>query len=106
MAVIFQVHAHAGAKKFSLSLMSEKPLVVRAGIPEEPEGGRATRALLSELEKTLSCKVTILAGQKSRRKTHAAECGQEELLQRIKLRKALSAVEWEFHYKNQGVCKN
>jgi len=83
MAVIFQVHAHAGAKKFSLSLMSEKPLVARAGIPEEPEGGRATRVLLSNLESILSCKVTILSGQKSRRKTLAAECGQDELLQKI-----------------------
>ncbi|MFA4983247.1 MAG: DUF167 family protein [Candidatus Micrarchaeia archaeon] len=84
MAVIFQVHASACARKFSLSLMSEKPLVARAGIPEEPEGGKATRALLSELESMLSCKVTILSGQKSRRKTLAAECSQEELLRKFR----------------------
>lgn len=83
MAVVFKVHAHAGAKRFGLSLMSEKPLVVRASIPEEPEGGKATCALLSRLESLLSCEVELLAGQKSRIKTLAAACSEEEIIAKI-----------------------
>jgi uncharacterized protein YggU (UPF0235/DUF167 family) len=80
MATVFSVRAHAGAKRFSLSVLSESPLALRADIPEVPEKGRANRILLSELEKLLSCKVELLAGTRSRRKTVAADCAPERVL--------------------------
>ena len=55
-------------------MVSEDPLVLRAGIPEAPENGRANAVLLSGLENALSCRVQILSGHRSERKTLAAEC--------------------------------
>jgi uncharacterized protein YggU (UPF0235/DUF167 family) len=57
MATVFSVRAHAGARRLCLSVASETPLVLRAEIPEAPEGGRANRFLLCELEKSLGCSV-------------------------------------------------
>ena len=84
MATVFTVRAHAGAKRFSLSLLSETPLALRADIPEEPKKGRANRILLCELEKLLSCNVELLAGHKSKRKTLAADCPPEKVVQAAK----------------------
>lgn len=81
VAIVFSVRAHAKAREFSLSLVSRHPLVLRADIPEEPQSGRANRLLLSELEKALSCSVKIIAGNKSRKKTLAAACSEEKILQ-------------------------
>ena len=74
MATVFSVRAHPGAKRLCLRLASESPLVLKADIPEAPEDGRANRFLLFELEKALACKVEMLAGHKSRRKTLSADC--------------------------------
>jgi|GEM_PF-1120771 len=84
MGCVFQVHAHAGARKGALSILSENPLVIRAGIREEPEGGKANRALLSNLESLLGCNVQILAGRQNRKKTLAADCSLGEAIWRIK----------------------
>ena len=80
MATVFSVHAHAGARRLRLSLASESPLVLRADIPQEPENGRANRFLLSELENALACRVELLAGHKSRKKTLAAECDAASII--------------------------
>lgn len=74
MATVFSVRAHPGAKRLRLSLVSESPLVLKADVPEAPEGGRANRSLLVELEKALACRVVMLAGHTSRRKTLSADC--------------------------------
>jgi uncharacterized protein YggU (UPF0235/DUF167 family) len=84
MATVFSVRAHAAAKRFSLSLLSESPLAIRADIPEAPEKGRANRILLSELEKLLSCNVELIAGSKSKRKTLAADCPPEKVAEAAK----------------------
>lgn len=84
MATVFSVRAHAGARRFSLLVASESPLVLRAEIPEAPEDGRANRFLLCELEKSLGCSVRMLAGQKSRKKTLSADCPPEWVIERIK----------------------
>jgi uncharacterized protein YggU (UPF0235/DUF167 family) len=84
MATVFSVRAHAGARRLCLSVASETPLVLRAEIPEAPEGGRANRFLLSELEKSLGCSVRMLAGQKSRKKTLSADCPRERIIEAIK----------------------
>jgi uncharacterized protein YggU (UPF0235/DUF167 family) len=81
MATVFSVRVHAGAKRFFLSLLSESPLALRADIPEAPEKGRANRILLCELEKLLSCNVELLAGHRSKRKTLAADCPLERVVQ-------------------------
>lgn len=83
MAAVFQVRAHAKAGVFSLSLISGRPLVLRAEIPAEPENGRANAALLSELEKALGCSVSMVAGHKSKKKTLAADCTEGQLIERI-----------------------
>lgn len=80
MATVFTVRAAAGKGEFSVSLASEKPLVLKVGIPEEPEGGRANRRLLSELGKRLSCRVEILAGHRNKKKTMAADCSPETVV--------------------------
>jgi len=84
MATVFSVRAHPGAKRRSLSLVSESPLVLKADIPEAPEGGRANRSLLVELEKALACRVEMLAGHKSRKKTLAAECDAAAIIEAMK----------------------
>ena len=87
MATVFSVRAHPGAKRLCLSLVSESPLVLKADIPEAPEDGRANRFLLIELEKALACKVEMLAGHKSRRKTLSADCPPERIIDAMKQRK-------------------
>ena len=84
MATVFSVRAHPGAKRLRLCLVSESPLVLKADIPEAPEDGRANRFLLLELEKALSCKVAILAGHKSRKKTLSAECDAGSIIKAMK----------------------
>lgn len=71
----------AGKGSFSVSLASEKPLVLKIDVPEVPEKGKANRMLVSELEHMLSCRVEILAGQTSRRKTLAADCDAGRIIQ-------------------------
>ena len=80
MATVFSVRAHPGAKRLRLSLVSESPLVLKADIPEAPEDGRANRFLLLELEKALACRVVMLAGHKSKRKTLSADCPQQKVI--------------------------
>ena len=84
MATVFSVRAHPGAKRRSLSLASESPLVLKADIPEAPEDGRANRFLLLELEKALACNVVMLAGHKSKRKTFAASCDASSIVEAVK----------------------
>ncbi len=84
MPTVFSVRASAGKGGFSASLVSVNPLVIKAGIAAQPMKGRANRALLSELENLLGCKVEILSGQTGRRKTLAADCTSEHLLAAIK----------------------
>ena len=84
MATVFSVRAHPGAKRLRLSLVSESPLVLKADIPEAPEDGRANRFLLDELEKALACRVVMLAGHKSKRKTLSADCPPERIIDAMK----------------------
>ena len=84
MATVFSVRAHPGTKRFCLGLVSESPLVLKADVPEPPEDGRANRFLLSELEKALACKVEMLAGHKSKRKTLSADCSPERVIETMK----------------------
>jgi len=60
--------------------VSCSPLVLKADIPEAPEDGRANRFLLLELEKALACKVEMLAGHKSKRKTLSADCPLQKVI--------------------------
>ena len=83
MATVFSVRAHPGAKRLRLSLVTESPLVLKADIPEAPEGGRANRFLLLELEKALACRVEILAGHKSKRKTLTADCDASSIVKAV-----------------------
>jgi len=83
MATVFAVKAAAGKASFSASLLSENPLVIKVEIPAEPVKGKANRMLLFGLEKILGCSVVLLSGQTGRRKTLAASCTAEELVQRI-----------------------
>lgn len=83
MATVFSVRASAGKGSFSASLVSENPLVIKTGIPAQPEKGQANRALLSGLEKMLNCSVVILSGHAGRKKTLAADCTSEHLVQSI-----------------------
>jgi uncharacterized protein YggU (UPF0235/DUF167 family) len=81
MGTVFSVRAHADARKFALRLeATSPPIVVSAWIPAKPESGLANGRLVFELEKLLSCQVSILAGHKSRKKTLSAECDLETLL--------------------------
>jgi len=73
--------------RFSLSIVSESPLVLRAEIPEDAESGKANRFLLSGLERMLRCSVVMVAGQKSKRKTLAADCDAARLIDAIKNQK-------------------
>ena len=84
MATVFSVRAHPGAKRLRLSLVTTAPLVLKADIPEAPEDGRANRFLLLELEKALACKVEMLAGHKSKRKTFAADCDASRIVEAVK----------------------
>lgn len=81
MAVKFSVRVSAGKGSFSISLASENPLVLKADVPEEPVGGKANRMLLSGLEEMLSCRVEILSGHTSRRKTLVADCDAGKIIQ-------------------------
>lgn len=83
MATAFWVRASAGRGSFSVSLFSADPLILKADIPEQPENGRANRALLSGLEDLLGCKVSLLSGANARRKRLAADCTGEELVRKI-----------------------
>ena len=74
MAAKFSVRVSAGKGNFSISLVSVNPLVLKADVPAEPVAGKANRMLLSELERMLSCRVQMLAGHTSRRKTLVADC--------------------------------
>jgi len=87
LATVFGVRAHAKARRFSLSIVSESPLVLRAEIPEDAESGKANRFLLSGLERMLRCSVVMVAGQKSKRKTLAADCDAARLIDAIKNQK-------------------
>ena len=83
MATVFSVRVSAGKGSFSVCLASENPLVAKVDVPAKAEDGKANRALVLGLEKLLSCRVSLLSGATSRRKTLAAECSREELLERI-----------------------
>jgi len=94
MATVFSVRAHPGARRLRLSLVTTAPLVLKADIPEAPEGGRANRFLLLELEKALACRVEMLSGHKSKRKTLAAECDAASIIKAMKkLKTTFSALE-------------
>lgn len=80
MATAFSVRASAGRGSFSVSLVSENPLALKVEIPAAPEKGRANRELVFRLEELLGCSVQILSGQKSRKKTLAADCSQEQII--------------------------
>ena len=84
MGTVFAVRAAAGKRSFSVLLVSERPLVIRAEIPAKPLRGEANRALLSYLGELLGCKVEILSGKTGRKKTLAADCTFQELVQRIR----------------------
>ena len=84
MPTVFSVRASAGKGGFSVSLASGSPLIVKVGIPAQMVKGRANRALLSELENLLGCKVEILSGHTGRKKTLAADCSRDHLLAAIK----------------------
>ncbi len=83
MPTVFTVRASANKGSFSASLASESPLVVKAGIHEAPEKGKANRVLLSEMEKLLGCRVELLSGVSGRKKTLAADCTREEFVKKI-----------------------
>ncbi|VVC02162.1 putative ACR, YggU family [uncultured archaeon] len=83
MGTAFELRASAGKRNFSVSLVSENPLALRAAIPAQPEKGHANRELLSRLEKMLGCSVQILSGHTGRKKTLAADCSREHLLKSI-----------------------
>lgn len=83
MATVFSVRVCAGKGSFSVCLASENPLVAKVDVPAKAEDGKANRALVLGLEKLLSCRVSLLSGATSRRKTMAADCSREELLERI-----------------------
>ena len=84
MATVFSVRASAGKGSFSVSLVSENPLTLKVDIPAEPERGAANRELVFRLEELLGCSVQIIAGKTGRRKTLAAQCSAEHLLEKIK----------------------
>ncbi|VVB99266.1 putative ACR, YggU family [uncultured archaeon] len=84
MATVFAVRASTGKGSFSASVLSEKPLTIKVEIPAEPVRGSANRMLLSGLENMLGCSVQLLAGQTSRRKTLAAECSIEHIMEKMK----------------------
>ncbi|HIH19185.1 TPA: hypothetical protein HA225_04360 [Candidatus Micrarchaeota archaeon] len=87
MQTVAQVRVSAGKGSFSVSLISEEPLMLRAEVVAQPEKGRANRELLSGLEEMLCCNVRLVAGATSRRKTIAADCGRESLLKSVKMQK-------------------
>ena len=93
LPTVFEVRATAGKRRFFASIASESPLVIKAEIPSVPEKGKANRELLFRLEGLLGCRVEILSGAASRKKTLAADCAKEELIGGINFRKNLSAVE-------------
>ncbi|MCX6769885.1 MAG: DUF167 domain-containing protein [Candidatus Micrarchaeota archaeon] len=84
MATVFSVRAHAASKRFRLLLLTVEPLALRADIPEAPENNRANAALLSRLEKLLSCRVQILSGHKSKRKMLAADCDASRIVAAVR----------------------
>ena len=84
MGTAFTVRTHANAKRFSLRVFSETPLVLSADVPVAPERGRANALLLSELERLLGCNVEILAGMAARKKRLAADLPADELLEKVK----------------------
>ena len=81
---MFSARVCAGKGSFSVALVSADPLTIKANVPQPPEGGKANRALVLGLEKLLSCRVRLLAGSTSRRKTLAAECNREEIVAKMK----------------------
>jgi len=84
MATVFSVRVCAGKGSFSVCLASENPLAIKADVPAKAENGKANRALVLNLEKLLGCRVSLLSGATSRRKTLAADCGREELVAKFK----------------------
>lgn len=83
MPTVFEIRASAGKKRFYASIASENPLAIKAEIPEIAEKGKANRALLVLLEGLLGCKVDLLSGATSRKKTLAADCTKDELVRKI-----------------------
>lgn len=83
MPTVFTVRASANKGSFSVSLVSETPLAIKAEIPQEPVRGKANGALLFGLSGLLGCSVVLLAGAASRKKTLAADCTKEEIVRKI-----------------------
>ena len=94
MATAFAVRASPGKGSFSVSLASENPLVLRVELESAPEKGAANRELVFRLEKMLLCPVRIIAEQKSRRKTLAADCSQDELIRRLRSTNLSRSDKW------------
>lgn len=84
MATVFSVRVCAGKGSFSVSLASENPVVAKADVPAKAEKGMANRALVAGFEKLLSCRVELLSGATSRKKTLAADCTKEHLIGKIR----------------------
>ncbi|MEM2137646.1 MAG: DUF167 family protein [Candidatus Anstonellaceae archaeon] len=84
MPTVFTVRVSANRGSFSASLASENPLVMKADVPSEPRKGKANKVLLFELERLLGCRVELLSGQTGRKKTLAADCTREELIDKVR----------------------
>jgi uncharacterized protein (TIGR00251 family) len=82
---VFSARVSAGKGSFSVALSSESPPAIKAQLRSPPQGGRANRELVLGLEKMLGCRVRLLTGAASRKKTLAAECGREEFVGKVRI---------------------
>jgi uncharacterized protein YggU (UPF0235/DUF167 family) len=85
LPTVFEVRATACKKRFLASIASENPLIVKVEIPAVAEKGKANRALLLGLEGLLGCRVELLSGATGRKKTLAADCNKDDMVEKIKM---------------------
>ncbi|MFB6144338.1 MAG: DUF167 domain-containing protein [Candidatus Nanohaloarchaea archaeon] len=73
------VKVETGKDEFSL----ENGYMVKVGLTEEPENGRANAELVRELEKVLGKKPGIIRGHSSRRKKLKVDLPEEEVERKL-----------------------
>ena len=85
--VIFQVQAHAGAKRNEISDLKEG--ILKVSVAQAPEKGKANKAIIAVLGKGLSLKKSqfdIIAGETSRKKRVLVRgVSPQELAQRVQI---------------------
>ncbi|MFH1587928.1 MAG: DUF167 domain-containing protein [Candidatus Diapherotrites archaeon] len=81
---IIELQATPNAKEFSVQGFDSWNKLLKVKIKAVPEKGKANKELLKELSNLFECKVELIKGTKSRKKTIKVHCPQQKINSKLK----------------------